>query len=244
MTKGVFRFKRFEVRHMCSSMPVGTDAVLLGAWTRMGRCAKDVETSILDIGCGCGLIALMAAQRSCSDYVIGIDVDAPSVEEAAMNAIMSPFASRVKFLEGDVRDFACRCHGDDVTFSLILCNPPYYTEKVLPPDTRRSIARNTGHLSFSELLDAVRLLLDDDGVFSVVVPMQVRDLFVSEAVLHRLYLARECRVQTVVGKQPKRVLMEFSKRQCGQPCIETLVLQDVTGGRTLEYARLCGDFYL
>lgn len=228
---------------MCSSMPVGTDAVLLGAWTRMGRCAKDVDTSILDVGCGCGLIALMAAQRSCSAYVLGIDVDVPSVEEAKVNASTSPFASRVFFLEADVRDFAC-CDGENAGFSLILCNPPYYTEGVLPPDPRRSIARNTGHLSFAELLGAVCLLLDEEGMFSVVIPMQARDSFVAEAVLHRLYLARECRVQTVVGKQPKRVLMEFCKRQCGQPCIETIALQDAKGGRTPEYARLCGDFYL
>lgn len=83
---------------MRSSMRVSTDAVLLGAWTRIGKCAEDSGTRILDIGCGCGLIALMVAQRSLSGYVLGIDIDAASVCEAKQNAIASPFANRVIFV--------------------------------------------------------------------------------------------------------------------------------------------------
>lgn len=228
---------------MRSSMRVSTDAVLLGAWTRVGRCAEDAGTRILDIGCGCGLIALMVAQRSLSDYVLGIDIDAASVCEAQANAIASPFAKRVVFREADVRTFASE-HCGDVAFSLIVCNPPFYTEDTLPPEARRSIARNASHLAFSELLEAVYLLLDNDGIFSVVVPMQVRDVFVAEAMMHQLCLCRECCVQTVTGKGPKRVLMEFSKGQCGPVVMESMVLQDVYGNRTAEYANLCYDFYL
>lgn len=243
MSKGVFSFKKFEVHHARSSMPVGTDTVLLGSWTRMGLYAHDSYTRILDIGCGCGLLALMAAQRCSSTYVLGIDVDSSSVEEARENAASSPFAARISFLEADVRDFALAPEYK-AAFSLILCNPPYYTEKVLPPDLRRSIARNAGHLSFAELLDAVYLLLADNGIFSVVIPMQARETFVSEALSRQLYLARECRVQTVRKKCPKRVLMEFGKRQCGEIRPENLVLQDADGRRTAEYSSLCGDFYL
>lgn len=243
MPKDIFRFKQFEICHMRSSMRVSTDAVLLGAWTRIGKCAEDSGTRILDIGCGCGLIALMVAQRSLSGYVLGIDIDAASVCEAKQNAIASPFANRVIFREADVRNFA-REEGRGSAFSLIVCNPPYYTEDTLPPESRRSVARNAHHLVFSELLASVGLLLDKDGIFSVVVPMHVRDVFVSEAMVHQLCLCRECRVQTVMGKSPKRVLMEFSKGQCGPVVMETIVLQDINGNRTAEYANLCVDFYL
>lgn len=243
MSKGTFTFKKFAVHHARSSMPVGTDAVLLGSWTAMEHCAHIAGIRILDIGSGCGLLALMAAQRCPSAYVLGIDVDAPSVEEARENSASSPFAARTAFLLADVRDFSLAAEHRDA-FSLILCNPPYYTEDVLPPDLRRSIARNAGHLGFAELLEAVCLLLADEGVFSVVIPMQARETFVSEAMSRRLYLRRECRVQTVPGKSPKRVLMEFCKGQCGEIRPESLVLQDADGHRTAEYTRLCGDFYL
>ena len=62
---GLFKFKKFSVCDDRVSMKVGTDAVLLGAWTNVSG-AK----TILDIGTGSGVIALMAAQGSETDAKI------------------------------------------------------------------------------------------------------------------------------------------------------------------------------
>ncbi len=243
MPKDVFRFKQFEVRHARSSMRVSTDAVLLGAWAWRGMVIGEAPARILDIGCGCGLIALMLAQRFPSAQVLGVDIDEASVAEASKNAKASPSASRVSFQEADIRQFAV----DDMfaaSFSHIVCNPPYYTEDTLPPDTRRSKARNAVHLTFAELLDAVCRLLAEGGTFAVVIPMQARDEFVSEAMLHHLHLHRECRVRTVDRKAPKRVLLEFCNGVSIPYFLESLTLQTPDGNRTEEYASLCWDFYL
>lgn len=242
MTGETFRFKRFEVRHDRSSMRVGTDAVLLGAWVDVGICDTFRCPAVLDIGCGCGLISLMVAQRCGTCTVLGVDIDESSVEEATENALSSPFGDRVKFLKADVRQFARK--NSSHKYPLIVCNPPYYTEDTLPPDKRRSVARNAAHLSFAELVEAVSLILDEKGVFALVIPMQARDLFVAEALLRNLHIRRECRIQTVSRKTPKRVLLEFDYE--GSKIFEqtTLVLQDSTGGRSSEYSSLCQDFYL
>ena len=60
-----FMFKQFNIHHDRCAMKVGTDGVLLGAWADIKR-----ATQILDIGCGSGLITLMAAQRS-KAHVLG-----------------------------------------------------------------------------------------------------------------------------------------------------------------------------
>ena len=80
MKERLFRFKQFSVRHELSAMKVGMDGVLLGTWA-----AVDGARRILDAGCGCGLIALMCAQRNAGARIDAIDVHALSVEEASFN---------------------------------------------------------------------------------------------------------------------------------------------------------------
>ena len=55
----VFRFKQFAVDDSLCAMKVGTDGVLLGAWAPV-----DGVRRVLDVGTGCGVIALMVAQRT------------------------------------------------------------------------------------------------------------------------------------------------------------------------------------
>lgn len=241
MSENVFRFKRFELSHANSSMRVGTDAVLLGSWFGIpSGCLRDGR--VLDVGCGCGIIAMMAAQRLPHCHVLGIDIDSQSVHEATQNAKRSDFAERISFMEKDVRTL---CNEDGAgRFFLILCNPPYYTEDTLPPDARRSYARNTAHLSFGELIGAITRLLEPAGTFAVVLPMQARDSFLKETSFEGLHIHRECRIQTVSGKSPKRVLLEFGFEQYDMVNITTLILQDKDGKRSAEYAKLCRDFYL
>ena len=242
MANDTFKFKEFVVRHDRSSMRVGTDAVLLGAWAHTDVSYANKDMRVLDIGCGCGLIALMVAQRFPFARVCGIDIDAPSVDEAMENATNSPFSERVRFQQADVRQFAL----DEASgkYDLIVCNPPYYTEDTLPPDMRRSKARNTSCLSFEELLGCVRRLLATDGVFSVIIPMQARDGFVGKALLNGLCLFRECCIHTVLGKTSKRVLLELGLQQYTDVKKTALVLQDSSGKRSADYALLCKDFYL
>ena len=70
-------------------MKVGTDGVLLGAWFPISA-----GLSVLDIGTGTGLIALMAAQRGAGS-VTAVEIDAAAAEQAGMNAANSPWADRI-----------------------------------------------------------------------------------------------------------------------------------------------------
>lgn len=216
-------------------MPVGTDGVLLGAWA-------DVEgaSHILDIGTGSGLIALMAAQRAPLAQVEAIDVDEPSVEQAQQNVQASPFARRIVVYQADVRTFSPM----GGLFDHILSNPPFFVNDVLPPDERRSTARNASALPAHSLMEAAAKLLADDGRLSVVLPSSSQATFVALGLERGLYLTRCLRVRTVTRKPPKRVLLEFARLRPSLATCEEIVLQEADGTRSPAYASLTQDFYL
>ena len=88
--ENTFRFKQFAVLNDKTAMKVGTDGVLLGAW-----CDLREAKSVLDVGTGCGLIALMIAQRNADCDIDCIDIDEGAIEEARINADNSPWSDRI-----------------------------------------------------------------------------------------------------------------------------------------------------
>lgn len=137
-------------------MKVGTDGVLLGAWADVAG-----VRSVLDVGTGTGLIALMLSQR-CDADIQAIDIDEDAVIQACENVRNSPWPEQIAVQQGDVRKFAEECGR---RFDLIVSNPPYFTEKVMCPEQRRNAARHTEGLAFSELIAAVSVLLAGQGRF-------------------------------------------------------------------------------
>ena len=229
-----FRFKQFAVCQDESPMKVGTDGVLLGAWTRL----LPTDRRILDIGTGTGLIALMLAQRAPEALVTGIDI-AP-VAEARRNAAASPWADRIDFVQCAVQRF------EGGPFDLIVSNPPFFTESLHCPDRGRTTARHTVELPFDELHAAVLRLLAPAGRFSLVLPAGAAEPFAALCA-DTLRLTRCTEVRTTPRRAPKRVLLEWQRPTSAPPAAERTTLTIGTGEAecyTDEYRLLTRDFYL
>lgn len=238
-------------------MRVGTDGVLLGAWCPLlpddPKAERAVACSVfrvLDAGTGCGLIALMVAQRIeeavgatavlrgyADRQVDAIDIDAPSVEQAAENFASSPWSGHLRAYRSDVRDW-------DGTYNLIVTNPPFFTGSLASPNLRRAQARQAGlTLSFEELALSAARLLAPSGILGLIVPSYEEAAMVGSADRNGLYLQARCVVCSKPEGPPKRVLMAFGKDTC--PLQETsLVLYDADNARSQAYARLTERFYL
>ena len=227
-----FRFKQFEIFQDRCAMKVGTDGVLVGAWARGG-------SRILDIGSGTGVISLMMAQRYLGAHVVGIDMDEDACWQAGENVASSPFANRVEIVHCRLQDFL-----SDEKFDAIVSNPPFFVNSLKNPDNKRSMARHADTLPFRELWKSVKRLLSDDGVFSVVLPTEVEELFVAEGCVSGFYLTRRCAVKTVERKSPKRVLLSFERHRGSgmENTVETMM--DAEGNRSEWYAKLTDKFYL
>ena len=235
MPRPYFQFKQFTVYHDRCAMKVGTDSVLIGAWTN-----TEHASSILDIGTGTGIIALMLAQRTPSARIKGIDIDVDAVRQARENVSETPWTDRITIEEAD----ACRLpETESRRYDIIVSNPPYFTETVKCPDRQRHTARHTDTLTFSALLRTVSLLLQEKGRFSVVLPAAAEDSLVTEAAMHHLYPCRRTAVQTKAGVPPKRVLLEF-RREIMRCHHDTLTIEESPGVYSAQYRALVKDFYL
>ena len=86
-----FNFKQFKVEQDKCAMKIGTDAVLLGAWSNL----KTNPFSILDIGSGTGILSLMLAQRSNAEIIDALEIDENAYEQCVENFENSPWSDRL-----------------------------------------------------------------------------------------------------------------------------------------------------
>lgn len=229
----MFQFKQFSIKDDRCAMKVGTDGVLLGAWADI-----DNASSILDIGTGCGLIAIMAAQRNRNAQITAIDIDEDAVAQAKENVQNSPWHERINVGIADIRSFST-----STFYDAILCNPPFYQEQTYSPSLSRTLARNARSLPFCELTDAASKLLTEEGLFHVILPTNAYSAFMTQCLAQGLSPVRKCMIKTVERKEPKRLMLTLSKRATKYNT-ETLVLQGADGMRSQEYTSLTQDFYL
>ena len=162
----VFRFKQFSVRNDKSAMKVGTDGVLLGAWADV-----KAANSVLDIGTGTGLVALMMAQR-CNANIDAIEIDADAFAEATLNFNESPWAERMKVIHDDFITFSKDC---DLRYDVIVSNPPYFIDSLVCQEEKRKNARHTSSLSYENLIECAVKLLNDNGFICLITPSDVEN---------------------------------------------------------------------
>ncbi|MCE2616378.1 MAG: tRNA1(Val) (adenine(37)-N6)-methyltransferase [Phocaeicola sp.] len=231
MSNSYFAFKQFVVHHDRCAMKVGTDGVLLGAWT-------DVEkaTRVLDIGTGTGLIALMLAQRS-KAKVTAVEIDKDACAQAMDNVRLSPWKERIEVIQTDVRTYR-----PERLFDCIVANPPYFVNSLKSPDEQRSVARHTGTLSFRELLQSVANLITNDGMFSVVLPFEALNEFWSTAMEFRLCPSRQTTVFSKPNTSAKRVLLELKPQICSCK-VNRLVIEEEPHVFSDDFKNLTRDFY-
>ncbi len=230
-----FRFKQFSVEDGECTMKVGTDSVLLGAWAQLPSTGN-----VLDVGTGCGLLALMVAQRS-NALITAIDIDKPSVKQAQENFTNSPWGHIINALVTTFQDFALFAPD---TFELIITNPPYFVNSLKAPQAPRSNARHNDGLPFEELSAHSFQLLQNHGRLCLILPVSEAELFKESALGCGFYLTRQLSVTPIENKKPNRLLMEFSKSPAHEVTAESLTIRNENGSYTNDYKKMTSAFYL
>lgn len=232
-----FRCKKFHVNQAGAAHPIGTDSILIGSWAEVAHCQ-----SVLDIGTGTGIIALMLAQRLQEQGVVfqvdAAEIDPSSAATARGNFAQSDWAAQLHVWEGPVQELPGMGKYD-----LIVSNPPFFAETILSPDQARRQARSTVTLHFSDLIETVLRLMAPNGRFCVVLPMQEGQRLYQMATPMGLYLTRCTTVFSKKGKVPERMLLQLERNPYPFKRDELLIYEGLNT-YSEAYQKLTKDFYL
>lgn len=217
-------------------MKVGTDGVLLGAWAEISGAEK-----ILDIGTGTGLIAIMAAQRSESSKIHGVEIDQNACEQAAENAKNCPWKERIEIFKDSIQDFSKTSFE---SYDLILSNPPFFSGGTFSDNQDRNSVRHTVKLPHGDLLASARKLLSKNGKFCVILPYLEGLRFEEMAKQYSFFCTKILEVKPLENKSIERLLLQFERSEKPQVKEELIIQNQGRNNWTEDYIKLTGDFYL
>ena len=232
----MFQFKHFTIQQDRCAMKVGTDSVLLGAWTPI----DNQPFSILDIGAGTGILSLMLAQRSNAEQIDAIEIDEEAYEQCVENFENSPWGDRLFCFHAGLDEFV---EEPEDEYDLIISNPPFYTDDYKSENAARDIARFEDALPFEDLLEAADLLLSEKGIFSVILPYKEETKFIDLAKEFELYPFKITRVKGTPTTEIKRSLLAFSRIEKAI-LNDELIIETARHQYTEDYIALTKDFYL
>ena len=217
-------------------MKIGTDGVLLGAWTPL----INNPYNVLDIGAGTGILSLMLAQRSNAEQIDAIEIDEDAYEQCVENFEASPWGDKLFCFHAGLDEFVDEPEDE---YDLIISNPPFYTDDYKSGDTQRNNARFEDSLPFDELVEAADLFLSDNGIFSLIVPFKEEEKIINLCQERELFPLKITRVKGTSTTEIKRSLLAFT-RIAQTPLTDELVIEISRHQYTPEYIELTKEFYL
>ena len=232
----LFRFKQFSVAHQNSSMKVGTDAVLLGAIAGVSRAKR-----ILDVGTGCGVIALALAQRTEAE-IYAIDIDQDSVQEAMQNFKNSPWNDRVSAKEISFQEFA---ETNPPAFDVVVSNPPFFQNALRSPADKRNIARHNSTLTFDDFAKACKNVLTPEGKAWVILPLKESWIFTRSMMRFGFRDFYRMQIHPKSYQPANRVILGFASWQDDVIYEDlSLTIRNGDGAYTDSYKQVTAEFYI
>jgi tRNA1Val (adenine37-N6)-methyltransferase len=235
-----FHFKNFSLKHDRCAMKIGTDGVLLAAWTHIHSDTR----KILDVGSGTGVISLMMAQRCPSAEIDGVELDPDAYEQCIENFEQSPWKLNLFNYHCSFQEFT-----DEIEeqYDLIISNPPYFDHGDRPESSRK-LARDAASLPLESLIIGTQKLLAKNGRLALVLPAEQEYNLLAVLERYNFTIMRLTRVRGRAERPVKRILAECAKitKNTSTRSIQNneLIIEHQRHIYTREYQELVKEFYL
>ncbi|MGZ3872406.1 MAG: tRNA1(Val) (adenine(37)-N6)-methyltransferase [Mucilaginibacter sp.] len=217
-------------------MKINTDGVLLGAVIEAEKPA-----SVLDIGTGTGVIALMTAQRFPGAEIDAVEIDEAAAQTAERNFKGSPFAERMS-----VYPISFESYFDgfpDKNYDLVISNPPFYIDSLKSPKANKTLAKHADSEFFELLLETVASQLTTKGCCWLILPVDTAELVAALIVNHQMHLQKTIDIYSYPHSQAHRKIIKFGFDRL-EPVTTKLVIYETAGVYSEAYEKLLQPYFI
>jgi tRNA1Val (adenine37-N6)-methyltransferase len=229
-----FRFKKFSLQQTNAAMKIGTDGILLGAWASV-----DHSKTLLDIGTGTGVIALMQAQKNNSLLIDAVEIDNKACLDAEFNFGNSPWNNRLKLHQCSLELFDKK-----IEYDTIISNPPFFEKSLAANTQSRTMARHTGSLDYNQIIEFAECWLSKKGNLCLILPVNQEKKCILKAEKSGLYVKRKCNVFSKKSKNQHRTLLDFSFENKAATEENLIIENEKRHDYTSQYKELTKNFYI
>ncbi len=231
----LFTFKKFSLSDSHCAMKIGTDGVLLG-----GFASGFTSSRVLDIGTGCGLIALMIAQKSTA-RIHAVEIDPEASLQAAENFRNSPWYDRLQVFTCAIQDFKAP---GEASYDLIVCNPPFFQNSLQSKTPERSIARHNCNLTFEVLFKSSSYLMAPGAKLIIICPANQEMDAVNSARDENLFLTHKVHIHPNPKHAAKRVICVLESEPINKVKEESMTIETNTRHHfSNTYKKLLEDYH-
>ena len=193
----------------------------------------------VDLGTGCGVIALLLARLGEDCSVTGIEFQQVMADIATRNVLLNGLAQRVEIVEEDV--VSLKSHFPVDSFDLVVSNPPYRrpgTGKV-SPRAGRDDSRHESTATLADFLAAAKYLVKPSGRICLIYHTCRLAELMAQAALQKLAPLRLRMVHGNSKAQARMFMIELAKGRNGELRVEPpLMVRGEDGGYSEEKVRI------
>jgi tRNA1Val (adenine37-N6)-methyltransferase len=232
----LFHFKQFVIDQENCPMKINTDGVLLGASVSLEN-----TRTVLDIGTGTGVIALMLAQRSHDIFVDAIDIDHLAFEKSNLNFENSLFHQQLKAHHHSFLEYFDL--NPSKKYDLIVSNPPYFLNALKSPKANNNISKHTNEQFFINLISKAKNHLNPSGKLTLIVPIDISLMLQNIAPSYHLFPEHCIKIKSYPDKAHIRHIISFSDKKPSELIFEDFCIYASQGIYSLQYQALLKNFF-
>jgi tRNA1Val (adenine37-N6)-methyltransferase len=194
-----------------------------------GICLKKASQAV-DLGTGCGVVALILASRFPAVHIYGIEIQKDLANLAEKNVLANKMEDRITIIHGDIKDAPTFVGMEkaDVVFS----NPPYgrVGSGRVSPNRERAAARHEMTVSLTDVVFSAEKLLRPLGRLVLIYPAAKTADLITQMRAFKLEPKVLQMIHPKAGASAERILIEGVKHgRAGARVLSPLVIHHANG---------------